>query len=315
MQKQVLPIESTRILNPAVKAFCALFAALLGARKQKKRRWLTGALCGVVYIVISLAVFGLASGEFSIGSSTAVDALMCLLAGMTGGDHTQPRRVSLARSYEIISFYSVTQLFYRLNRDIPQQPEQAICTVFVCLHFFRSTHAEQRYCVHSLSRRSRAVFHTFAYTPAAFPQARHCIRAAASATASFRKQRPGVLILPSAESPRTSCICAIKIPAGEHMPPRIIPQLMPSAAFSARYCSANLRSGSERLCEPLHNRCIVVRTGIVYPVFCHSVRQVIAVCIGVEPELKNAHAWVEARAFNKLMYLRCQETEIFRNER
>lgn len=36
MQKQVLPIESTRILNPAVKAFCALFAALLGARKQKK---------------------------------------------------------------------------------------------------------------------------------------------------------------------------------------------------------------------------------------------------------------------------------------
>lgn len=42
MQKQVLPIESTRILNPAVKAFCALFAALLGARKQKKRRWLTG---------------------------------------------------------------------------------------------------------------------------------------------------------------------------------------------------------------------------------------------------------------------------------
>ena len=83
--KQVLPIESTRILNPAVKAVCALFAALLGARKQKKRRWLTGALCGVVYIVISLAVFGLASGEFSIGSSTAVDALMCLLAGMTGG--------------------------------------------------------------------------------------------------------------------------------------------------------------------------------------------------------------------------------------
>ena len=74
-----------RILNPAVKAFCALFAALLGARKQKKRRWLTGVLCGVVYIVISLAVFGLASGEFSIGSSTAVDALMCLLAGMTGG--------------------------------------------------------------------------------------------------------------------------------------------------------------------------------------------------------------------------------------
>lgn len=85
MQKQILPIESTRILNPAVKAFCALFAALLGARKQKKRRWLTGALCGVVYIVISLAVFGLASGEFSIGSSIAVDALMCLLAGMTGG--------------------------------------------------------------------------------------------------------------------------------------------------------------------------------------------------------------------------------------
>ena len=85
MQKQILPIESTRILNPAVKAFCALFAALLGARKQKKRRWLTGALCGVVYIVISLAVFGLASGEFSIGSSTAVDALMCLLARMTGG--------------------------------------------------------------------------------------------------------------------------------------------------------------------------------------------------------------------------------------
>ena len=65
--------------------FGALFAALLGARKQEKRRWLTGALCGVVYIVISLAVFGLASGEFSIGSSTAVDALMCLLAGMTGG--------------------------------------------------------------------------------------------------------------------------------------------------------------------------------------------------------------------------------------
>ena len=59
-------------------------AALL-MQKQKKRRWLTGALCGVVYIVISLAVFGLASGEFSIGSSTAVDALMCLLAGMTGG--------------------------------------------------------------------------------------------------------------------------------------------------------------------------------------------------------------------------------------
>lgn len=61
------------------------FRSIARRTQAEKRRWLTGALCGVVYIVISLAVFGLASGEFSIGSSTAVDALMCLLAGMTGG--------------------------------------------------------------------------------------------------------------------------------------------------------------------------------------------------------------------------------------
>ena len=76
MQKQILPIESTRILNPAVKAFCALFAALLGARKQKKRRWLTGALCGVV-----------------------ADVSSC---GNDRRNHTQPRRVSLVRSHEIV---------------------------------------------------------------------------------------------------------------------------------------------------------------------------------------------------------------------
>lgn len=85
MQKQVLPIESTRILNPAIKAFCALFAALLGARRAAKRRWLNGALCGVLYIVLSLVIFGLAAGEFAFGSATAADILMCMLAGMTGG--------------------------------------------------------------------------------------------------------------------------------------------------------------------------------------------------------------------------------------
>ena len=56
--------------------------------------WLSGLIILVILVImliagapiaISLAVFGLASGELSIGSSTAVDALMCLLAGMTGG--------------------------------------------------------------------------------------------------------------------------------------------------------------------------------------------------------------------------------------
>lgn len=167
-------------------------------------------------------------------------------------NHTQPRRVNPTRADEIISFCSATQLFYRLNRDIPQQPEQAICTVFVCRHFSQYSRGTTVLCSKFISPQSCSLPYIRVYSRSFSASAalhscgsiRHC---------QFPEATPGVLTLPSAESPRTSCICAIKIPAGEHMPPRIIPQLMPSAAFSARYCSANLRSGSEASA----NHCII----------------------------------------------------------
>ena len=98
------------------------------------------------------------------------------------------------------------------------------------------------------------------------------------------------------------------------MPPRIIPPVDTLGGIQRKILFCKSAFGLRGLCEPLHNRCIVVRTGIIIPCFlplCAAGNR----CLHPgEPELKNAHAG-EARVFNKLMYLRCQETEIFRNER
>lgn len=85
LQKQVLDFDSVFIVNPIIKAICALAAALFGTARFEKMRWLWGALCGIGYIVLTTLLFGLFSGELQISSANLIDLLMCAFAGMIGG--------------------------------------------------------------------------------------------------------------------------------------------------------------------------------------------------------------------------------------
>ena len=85
MMKQVLPISSTKIVNPVIKAVSALIAALIGVKGFEKRNFLFGGLCGICYMLITTLVFALLSGEFAFGIPLLTDAGLCTLAGMVGG--------------------------------------------------------------------------------------------------------------------------------------------------------------------------------------------------------------------------------------
>ena len=85
MMKQVLPISSTKIVNPVIKAVSALIAALIVVKGFQKRNFLFGGLCGICYMLITTLVFALLSGEFAFGIPLLTDAGLCPLAGMVGG--------------------------------------------------------------------------------------------------------------------------------------------------------------------------------------------------------------------------------------
>ena len=85
LQKQVLGFESIAVVNPIIKSLGALIAALIGARRFQRARFLVGAGLGLLYIAVATLVFSLLSGGFSLSVSTLGDALMCAFAGMIGG--------------------------------------------------------------------------------------------------------------------------------------------------------------------------------------------------------------------------------------
>lgn len=85
LQKQVLGFESVYFVNPVIKSVCALFAALIGTKRFEKLRWLWGAVCGGVYIVLTTLLFGLLSGALNLTAANLADLAMCAAAGMIGG--------------------------------------------------------------------------------------------------------------------------------------------------------------------------------------------------------------------------------------
>lgn len=180
-------------------------------------------------------------------------------------NHTQPRRVNPTRADEIISFCSATQLFYRLNRDIPQQPEQAICTVFVCRHFFAiltrnngivfkvylaavvQSSVHSRILPQLFRKRSTAFVRQHPPLPVSGSNAR-------SVDPPFRRKPENILHLRDKDSGRRTHASA------NHTPVDALGGIQRKILF----CKSAF--GLRGLCEPLHNRCIVVRTGIIYPV-------------------------------------------------
>ncbi|MCH5278844.1 MAG: TIGR04086 family membrane protein [Christensenellaceae bacterium] len=85
LQKQILEIDSIRIINPVIKAASSLIAALIGVRCFENKSWLYGAISGIVYVVFSFAVFSILTNDFSFNTGTFIDLLMCGCAGMVGG--------------------------------------------------------------------------------------------------------------------------------------------------------------------------------------------------------------------------------------
>ena len=85
LMKQWLPIESAGALNTVIKIVCAAIAALLTVCGGAPRAWLWGAVGGLLYMLLTVVVFSLISGEFSPGTGVFADIIMCLLAGAVTG--------------------------------------------------------------------------------------------------------------------------------------------------------------------------------------------------------------------------------------
>ena len=85
LQSQTIGIESVKIINPVIKSISALAAALIASAKAEKRSWLTGLIAGFSASLLSFLIFSVLSGDFSIGTGTVLDFVMCSAAGMTGG--------------------------------------------------------------------------------------------------------------------------------------------------------------------------------------------------------------------------------------
>lgn len=77
-------------LTLIIKALCACFAGFLHHDASIKRLWVLAGISGVLYMLLSLLVFSLLSGEFAIRLSHLSDMLMgfacaactCILRGM-----------------------------------------------------------------------------------------------------------------------------------------------------------------------------------------------------------------------------------------
>ena len=85
LQKQILGVESIRIINPIVKAASAMLAALVSVRRFENRSFIYGGITGISYMLVTWLVFSFFAGEFNFGTPTLIDLSMCLLAGTVGG--------------------------------------------------------------------------------------------------------------------------------------------------------------------------------------------------------------------------------------
>ncbi len=77
-------------LTIAIKAICACVAGFLHVNGSIRRLWILAGFSGMLYMILSLVVFSLLSGEFAIKLSQVSDILMgfacaaccCILRGM-----------------------------------------------------------------------------------------------------------------------------------------------------------------------------------------------------------------------------------------
>ena len=72
----VLEISSLNSWSIAIKAICACAAGMLHFDGSIKRLWVIAGLSGVLYIALSIAVFSLLSGEFTLKLSQLSDLMM-----------------------------------------------------------------------------------------------------------------------------------------------------------------------------------------------------------------------------------------------
>ncbi len=85
LQKQIIGIESVGILNPIIKAACALVAAIVASIKIERKKFLIGGLAGLGYMLLTTVVFTAMNGNIDFNLSLLTDAIICFTAGMSGG--------------------------------------------------------------------------------------------------------------------------------------------------------------------------------------------------------------------------------------
>lgn len=82
MQQGVLDENGTQVAVTVVKVLCSVIAAMIAVKNISSRRWLVGALSGVVFMTCAFAVFSALSGTFSITTALLTDIAMGGFSGM-----------------------------------------------------------------------------------------------------------------------------------------------------------------------------------------------------------------------------------------
>lgn len=92
LQQQLVGIDSISVINPVIKVLAAFFSGLMSVRLTEKRSWLYGAIGGMIYMVLSSALFSVLAGEFNLGIGMLIDIVMCGFAGLMSGIIHQVRK-------------------------------------------------------------------------------------------------------------------------------------------------------------------------------------------------------------------------------
>ncbi len=80
-----LPEESIPVISTAVKLIGALISGFIPAKKSGNRGILTGALSGLLYILIIFITASLTTPESVFNMKILTTALLCVLSGALGG--------------------------------------------------------------------------------------------------------------------------------------------------------------------------------------------------------------------------------------
>lgn len=92
LQQQLVGIDSISIINPIIKVLAAFLSGFMSVRLTEKRSWLYGAIGGMIYMVLSSALFSVLAGEFNLGTGMLIDIVMCGFAGLMSGIIHQVRK-------------------------------------------------------------------------------------------------------------------------------------------------------------------------------------------------------------------------------